>query len=49
MTDPTAMSRRAMRRWNDHRIKSRVRHYYGGYALQDPRQTGKLAARSSSD
>jgi hypothetical protein len=44
MTGPPAMSRRAMRRSNDRRIKSRVRHYYGGYALQDPRQTGKLDA-----
>ena len=37
------MQSRALRRHHEHRIKQRVRDYYGGYAHHRPRSIGKLA------
>ena len=33
----------AWRRHHESRIKQRVRHYYGGYAKDKPRQLGRIA------
>lgn len=37
------MRSRGIRRHHEQRIKSRVRRYYGGLAVDDPRYIGKIA------
>lgn len=37
------MKSRAIRRHHEHRIKRRVRRYYGGVHQHDPRRTGHIA------
>jgi hypothetical protein len=37
------MRSRGIRRHHEERVKARVRSYYGGYAVGDPRSVGRIA------